>query len=397
VEVNIETYDRHSIAMTDGSGEISYGELTDMAYAIAGGMVKSKRKRWHLDGVTDLHAIVYMYAAYLSGKELMCLPSFIPSPVRKMLAVKYGAYSNVRSVEPSVASSFPANGRVASLTSGTTGNPKMVAFSSRVFSHNDYGLERFGIGDREVVYVPAPQVAAPVPHLMSLSTGATVLIEPNRSSADRAANAGVVMTTPGSLNMFMDMPRKPKSIVTATSPLSQEQISTAIERGIDLHDIYTSTETGIVASRSVLQQDGYGLYGDVQMDLLSEDDCSTGILSVKSSYTMSGEYASFRYQPASEWVQNGDLVTVAGGQISKIVRSTGSKVKVSGMSVYTDLICATALQLPGVLSARVDVIRSTPDDHVILNIQSDLSESTVLKHLAERLPWYAVPRSVVYN
>jgi acyl-coenzyme A synthetase/AMP-(fatty) acid ligase len=395
--MSITKFNGDRIALTDGINGITYGQLVDDAWDIAHNLSARNRKRFYLDGVTDLEAISYMFGAFIAGKELFCIPSFIPKPVRLALAIRFGAASNVRNLQPKWGKSFRHDGKVSVLTSGTTGKPKMVAFSTRAFTHNDYELSQYGIDENTVVYIPAPMVAAPMPFLMALSAGATIMIEPDRFNPEKLKGVDVVMTTPSNLVEAVRYGRNLKAIMTATGPLSVVQERAARSASQPVYDVYTSTETGIIAVRDVRAGTDFVPYGATEISSDCNDDTEVGMLSVKSPYTMMGYYKNKTYiKNESEFVSNGDLVQASDGMIKRIIRSTDSKVKVSGMSVYLGLIREVALGVPGVTEATVTVIRSEPDDEITLEVNGSTHDQ-VVSHLKSNLPWYAVPKRVVIN
>jgi hypothetical protein len=397
VELNLLRYDPRAIALNDGISFKTYGQLIEEIEVRASSLLNSDGQRYYLDGVTNLDAIQWMYAAWMSGKELFLLPSFIPAPIRWVLSAKFGALTNVSKVSltDKRAASYPFTGRVSVLTSGTTGKPKMVAFATTAFTNvfNVCGLE-----EKVKVYTAAPMTAAPIPHLMSLSAGCETMIETDRFSAERASQADVVMTVPSSIEKVLPISGSIASIITATSPLSRAQEELCANATASVFDIYTSTETGIVATRDVYPDSPFTVFRDVAVDVTDMDSTGTGILVVESDYTMVGQYQNKNFVCRSNSVQNGDIVTVSDPKtILRVIRSETSKIKVSGFSVYLDLVLDVARRAPGVLDVKASVLRKEPDDEVTLYVKTNDAKSSFISYMQAHLPWYAMPKRTVFG
>jgi acyl-CoA synthetase (AMP-forming)/AMP-acid ligase II len=387
VTLNIEG--KTGVALTDGYSYVTYSELLDRSVAIAAGMIESGKSRFYLDGVTSLDTIEYMYAAVLAGKNLASVPSFIPRPVRKAMLLASGFVFDARSVAPSKrVYDFPGGGTVSVLTSGTSGRPKLIAFANTAFTE-DFGLQKIGLSEETFSYIPAPMVAAPIPFLMLLSVGGTALVEPNRFDVEKLRDVNHAMTIPKSLGAVIESGIA--RVMSSTGPVSEDDIVEARRRGTEVFDVYSSTETGIVGYRNLLESLNFTVMDGVQ--IASPKVC--GKIAVKSPYTMHGHYAGPVFRRATQAVSNGDWVTLENGKISQITRTNDSKVKVSGYSVPLELVRQQISSIDGVSNVRLIARPGRPDDAIIAYVESNISEDDLRKRAGEVLPWYAVPERIV--
>lgn len=226
------TASRHAdaIAIVDWRGTVTYSDLDRRTASVAaalGAIDRDERPVLVLTG-HDAGAVVAMLGVARAGCRYLVLDPRAPRPSRAAIATRHGAGAIItdrahaadatallpegtvivlEDVEPAVAPAIqvdPAQVLAVSSTSGTSGRPKAVMHSHRNLVHNAL---RFAAavdsvaGDRFLVALPFPFVAAGTPTFAALLSGATAVVhDPSRPGA--GALADVVRTT-GSTIVFL--------------------------------------------------------------------------------------------------------------------------------------------------------------------------------------------------
>lgn len=276
-------------------------------------------------------------------------------------------------------------------TSGSTAAPRRFVKTARALLGEVDALHRtFG-------HAPATFLATVPPHhlygllfgiLLPLRRGATVVDEPTLFPGDvlaalRAHDVTVLVSTPTHLRALTAMPRPwPRGLVVLTSsaplpPALHESL--AREQGWIVHDVFGSTETGGVATRTEPGARWRPLAGVVVRAGLPD-----GHLEVDSAWTSVS--------------RADDRVRVADDGTFEHLGRLGHVVKVGGKRVDVTVVEAALRRIPHVTDAAVlvqdDALRGSRLVAFVAGLPAGATE-TVRSALAAEFDAVLVPRRIV--
>lgn len=260
----------------------------------------------------------------------------------------------------------------AKFTSGTTGPRKAVGVPAAHLEHTWAGLDSvFGIGADDVVLAPLE------PHvwlqrtllLLALARGAQVVLaaDPRRlGSALRSARPTVVFTVPGVLAAVAEAARRTerplaeawggrlRSLGTGSAPSPAALIECYRQAGIELHEGYGTSETGMIAKngpgRCRLGTVGRAFPG-VRLDLLD------GAVRVRCSALPAPRYLDgtpIAGRESATTHLTRDLGRVdPDGYLTLLGRADDVITLPSGRKVHPQLVEERLLAVPGVADCAV--------------------------------------------
>jgi len=157
-----------------------------------------------------------------------------------------------------------------------------------------------------------------------------------------------------------------------------------------IRHIYASSESG----SAIVVSDGRAGFDRMildQPDRTIQIKISQGRLFVRSPF---GQLLS-----EGEWIDTGDLVAIRGERVHFLGRANGEMVNVGGQKAFPADIQALLLGHPSVLWAQVTgrrapMVGQLPSASVVLSVQMDActAEVMLIAYCAESLPDYAIPR-----
>lgn len=391
------------VALSDGISTLTYRELRRDIEEKAKFVLGSKHERFFLYGGNDIETISYIYATAMAGKLLLCIPDFVPRKLKLMIARSAGINRDIRKARGYICFDYPGDGRVAVFTSGTTGRPVAVAQNEFVLSR-DWSdiISQTGVESGDVIYTTAPVTAAPMTYLMLLGSGCSVHFSNETRLTSRGildgylrSGADTLFVSPSVLDKIVtEIGLEPflslKRVVTASMPFTEELAAKIGQVGIDIVDVYASSEAGAIGYRRPLHESEFSLFDHVKVESVGDDL----VIPEASIYTASAQVVNGGLVPIEFPLHVGDSGTLAGHRLSLTGRSS-SRVKVSGFSVSFDVIKEFARR-SGAEPVDVYATKVWGKNRITLVVKHGISEARLRSRLSKALPWYYVPQEIRY-